>query len=68
MISASTVLWLPNQILDFVLMLFGYSGIDPGLRTFVVGCIAFFMYEQFLGFVLSYIRKKVLGNDKGPSR
>lgn len=66
--TASFVLWLPNQILDFVLMLFGCSTIEPGMRTFVVGCIAFFMYTHLLGFVLSFIRHKLMGNGKGTSR
>lgn len=66
MISQSTLLWLPNKVLDFVLLLFGISYIDSDIRSLIVGVIALIIYAHLLRFVLDYIKKLAgLGNNGG---
>ncbi len=49
-----------NVILDFVLLLFGYTYMDEGMRPFVVGCIAFIFYLYVLKAFIA-IFQKLLG-------
>jgi hypothetical protein len=69
MISQSTLLWLPNKVLDFVLMLFGIPYIAPDIRSIIVGIIAFVIYAHLVRFILDYIKKLAgLGNNGGMRR
>tara|TARA_Y100000780_G_C13617047_1_gene390958 strand:- start:245 stop:451 length:207 start_codon:yes stop_codon:yes gene_type:complete len=55
--SKSTLLWLPNQVLDFVLMLFGIPYINPEIHAFAVGVVALWFYIHVARAIIALFKK-----------